>query len=269
VLVPDPESAAGAGVVVAGVVELVVVVVPGSALGWVVGVVWPVVAVLDESVLAGVVLAGVVLAGVVAGVEVVVAGALDVVSVQPAVPAAATVGVADCPSTVASVWVWVRPGGTLGLALASVLPVVGAVGLAGVLATVLCALAAFGLVGLAFCVCLTTGVWCTTTWAGAGVAGVVGTEVWVGTDATALGVAWWWATWGRAGWSTSTAPAVTSAAAARPAAALVAIAPTLADRKPPPVDPIIAVAPAAAVDPTAAAWPAAPAPEALEPAPAE
>ncbi len=78
----------------------------------------------------------------------------------------------------------------------------------------------------------------------------------------------WWRGWVRAGWSTSTAPAVTSAAAASPAAALVAIAPTLADRKPPPVVPITAVAPAAAVDPTAAAWPAAPAPDALEPAPA-
>jgi hypothetical protein len=46
---------------------------------------------------------------------------------------------------------------------------------------------------------------------------------------------------------------VTSAAAASPAAALVAIAPTLADRKPPPAELIMAVAPAAAVDPTAAA----------------
>ena len=61
---------------------------------------------------------------------------------------------------------------------------------------------------------------------------------------------------------------MTSAAAASPAAALVAIAPTLADRNPVVVVPITAPAPAAAVPPTAAACPAALAPEALEPAPA-
>jgi hypothetical protein len=62
---------------------------------------------------------------------------------------------------------------------------------------------------------------------------------------------------------------VTRAAAASPAAALVAIAPTLAEMKPVDVEPMTALAPAAAVEPTAAACPAALAPEALEPAPAE
>jgi hypothetical protein len=91
----------------------------------------------------------------------------------------------------------------------------------------------------------------------------------LGTEATwtMVGAAWWW-TCGRAGCSTSTAPAVTSAAAARPAAAFVAIAPTLADRNPVVLVPITAPAPAAAVPPTAAAVPPALAPEAPEPAPA-
>lgn len=87
------------------------------------------------------------MAGVVVVVGV-VAGALEVVSVHPALPAAPTVGVVDCASTVASVWVWVRPGGTLALALASVLPVVAIGCLAGVLATVLWTVAALGLAGL-------------------------------------------------------------------------------------------------------------------------
>ncbi|HUA71522.1 MAG TPA: hypothetical protein VMA96_10580, partial [Solirubrobacteraceae bacterium] len=93
----------------------------------------------------------------------------------------------------------------------------------------------------------------------------------LGTAATCvtlmLAAAWWW-TCGRAGCSTSTAPAVTSAAAARPAAALVAMAPTLADRNPVVLVPITAPAPAAAVPPTAAAVPPALAPDEPAPAPA-
>ena len=92
----------------------------------------------------------------------------------------------------ASVWVWVRPGGTLGFALASVLGVVGSAGLTGVLATGLCAVVAFGLAGLAglaLCGCFTTGAWRTTMCTGgAGVTALVGAGAWLGTDATALDV---------------------------------------------------------------------------------
>jgi hypothetical protein len=151
-------------VLCAGVVDVgsVVVVLLGSELGG-----------------AGVVL--VVVGDVLAGVVVVL-----VVPVVPELPAAATLGVADWASTVASVWVWVRPGGTLALALAfaSVLPVVGLVCLGIGLAT---GWAALGFAGLALWGCFTTTGWCTTTWtAGAGAA-VVGTAVvWLGTEATAL-----------------------------------------------------------------------------------
>jgi hypothetical protein len=180
----DVVSALGAGGGVgAGVLVVVVVpVVVGSELGdgVVVVVVSPVVDVsgLCESVV-------VVGAGVVVGVVVVV------VSLQPALPAAATVGVVDCASTVASVCVWVRPGGTTGLGF--VLPVLATICLAGGLVTVLCAVVAAGLVGLvglaalaglAVWAGLTTAVWCTTACTGAVLAGVVGTDVWVGTDAT-------------------------------------------------------------------------------------
>jgi hypothetical protein len=128
-------SALGAGVVDVG---SVVVVLVGSELG----------GGGAALVVVGVVLVGVVLAGVVV---------VLVVLAAPELPAAATLGVVDCGSTVASVWVCVRPGGTLGLVLASVLAVVGSVGFAGGLATVLCAVTAFGLVGLALGSCFTTG----------------------------------------------------------------------------------------------------------------
>jgi hypothetical protein len=176
----DVVSALGAGVGAGVLVVVVVPVVVGSELGEVVVVVVvsPVVEVsgLCESV-------------VVAG-AVVVAGVVEVVvSLQPALPAAATVGVVDCASTVASVCVWVRPGGTTGLGF--VLPVLATICLAGGLVTVLCAVVAAGLAGLAALAAalalwagLTTAVRCTTACTGAGVAGVVGTEVWVGTDAT-------------------------------------------------------------------------------------
>ena len=88
--------------------------VHGSVLGAGVVEVGSVVVVLVGSELwgAGVVL--VVVVAVLAGVVVVVAVVLTV----PELPAAATVGVVGSARTVASVCVWVRPGGTLGLALA-------------------------------------------------------------------------------------------------------------------------------------------------------
>lgn len=183
-LAAGPESALGAG---AGVVE-VVVVVPGSVVvvvgvvavvGSVVVVVGSVlVVVVDGSELGGAVL----VAGVGGGVDVVVVA----VEAAPALPAAATVGVVDCASTVASVWVCVRPGGTLGLVLASALPVAGPVALAGFLAVVEAFLA-----GAALCACLTGSGWVTTetppvTWC---VVVVVVTVGCAGTDATALDVA--------------------------------------------------------------------------------
>ena len=83
-------------------------------------------------------------------------------------------------------------------------------------------------------------------------------------DGRGGGITAWWGpaaslSAGPAAGTTSTAPAVTSAAAARPAAALVAIAPIPADTNPPRA-PIAAVAPApaAAVDRPRPAWPAAP-----------
>jgi hypothetical protein len=148
----DPESVLGAG---AGVVEVVVVVVvPGSVLvGSAVVVVGSVlVVVLDGSELGGAALAG----GVGAGVDVVVVAEVGSV---PALPAAATVGVVDCGRTVASVWVWVRPGGTLGFVLTLVLPVVGLVGLAVVLSGDFLAVVEAFLAGAALCGCLTGAGW--------------------------------------------------------------------------------------------------------------
>jgi hypothetical protein len=92
-------------------------------------------------------------------VELVVAGVVEVVSVQPEVPAAATVGVVDWASTVESVCVWIRPDGTVGLvfafslAFAAAVPVVA---LTVCLFTVLCAVVAVVLAGEALCG-LTTG----------------------------------------------------------------------------------------------------------------
>lgn len=94
------------------------------------------------------------------GVVDVVAGVLEVVSVQPAVPAAPTVGVVDWASTVESVWVWVRPGGTVGLAFAFCLAFAAAVpvlALGSGLFKVLWAVLATFLAGAALCG-LTTGV---------------------------------------------------------------------------------------------------------------
>lgn len=154
----DPESVLGAG---AGVVEVVVgVVVPGSVLvGSVAVVVGPVVVdgsvlvvVVDGSELGGAALTG----GVGAGVDIVVVAE---VGSAPAPPAAATVGVVDCGSTVASVWVMVRPGGTLGFVLALVLPVVGSVCLAVVLSGDFLAVVEAFLAGAALCGCLTGAGW--------------------------------------------------------------------------------------------------------------
>jgi hypothetical protein len=105
---------------------VVLVVVPGSVLvgsvlvgsvlvGSVLVVVWPPVVEVPGSEL----WPDVVVEGDEDGVVVVlvVAEVLDVVSGQSAVPAAPTVDVVDWASTVASVWVWVRPGGTVALLL--------------------------------------------------------------------------------------------------------------------------------------------------------
>jgi hypothetical protein len=126
--------------------------VHGSVLGAGVVDVESVVVVLVGSELGG---AG---AGLVAVTGVVV---VLVVLVVPELPAAATVGVVDWPSTVASVWVWVRPGGTFGLAF--VLPVVASVGLVAGLATALCAVVAVFLGATFLAVCFTTTGWWTTT----------------------------------------------------------------------------------------------------------
>src|SRR5262249_60075891 len=123
------------------------------------------------------------------------------------------------------------------------------------------ALAAIALCGWVVAACRTIAGW--TIGASVTVAGGV---VVVGTEATGVDAVEWWRTWVLRGCSTSTAPAVTSAAAARPATALVAIAPTLADRNPVLGVPIKAAGPAAAVDPTAAARPAALGPDAPCPA---
>jgi hypothetical protein len=80
------------------VVEVVVVGVPWSALGSLVVVVVVVGVVWSPVELSG-------LCGAVLEVVVVVAGALEVVSVQPALPAAATLGVVEAARIVASVCV--------------------------------------------------------------------------------------------------------------------------------------------------------------------
>lgn len=174
-------STAGAGAGL-GAADVVVVEAPGSPLGWPGAVVvpgWVVVVVGPVLVEALSELGGVVLAGVVE----VVTGTLEVASVHAAVPAAPTVGVVDCASTVASVWVWVRPGGGaagVGFAAfaAGVLAVVGVVCLTGgaALCAVLVVLAGVG--GL--CAFLTATWRCTTRWTTTG--GGAG----AGADATAV-----------------------------------------------------------------------------------
>ena len=172
-------------------VVVAVVVVPGSVLGEVVVVVWPVVETVEVSELWGVVLG----AGVEAvGAGVVATGVLEVVPVRPAVPVAATVGVVACASTVASVWVWVRPGGGGGgvgfaLALAFTFVVAGVAGLAGV--TVLCAVVAVVMAAAGLCAFLTaTWRWTTGRTTGAGGTGVAAIAVWVGTGAAWVATAW-------------------------------------------------------------------------------
>ena len=148
-------SGAGAGL------SVQVLVVPGSELAG--GVVVP------GSVLAGgVVVVVVVVVSVLGGaVVVVVAGVEEVVVVEgataglvefgpvvaPAVPAAATLGVVDWPSTVGSFCVWVRPGRGLGLAFGLV--VAPAVCLAAVLSGDFLAVVAAFLAGAALCGCAT------------------------------------------------------------------------------------------------------------------
>jgi hypothetical protein len=165
----------GAGLAVPAEVEVeVVVVAPESAAGSVpvvwVPVVWvPVVWVPVVSVPAGALPAGAAELPVSGVGEAAGAG---VVVVEPTVaelepgqlvlaPAVANVGVVGWASTVASVWVWVRPGGTLGVALACA----GVVCLPRVLAaTELCAVVAVVLAGGAgLCTCLTTGGRCGIT----------------------------------------------------------------------------------------------------------
>ena len=129
-------------------VEVVVVVVPGSVL---VGSVLVVVSVLVGSVVVGVVV-GVEEVVVVDGASVVLVEFGSVVA--PAVPAAATLGVVDWPSTVGSVWVWVRPGRGVGLVFGLV--AAPAVCLAVVLSAGFLAVVAAFLAGAALCGCLTS-----------------------------------------------------------------------------------------------------------------
>lgn len=82
-----------------------------------------------------------------------------------------------------------RPGGTLGFVLTSVLPVAGPAGLTGVLAAALCAAAAFGLAGLALGRCFTGTGWVTAETPPVRCGVVVVATGCAGTDATALVVA--------------------------------------------------------------------------------
>jgi hypothetical protein len=122
------------------------VVVPGSLL---VGVVVVVVSELGGAVV--VVLAGV---GEVVVVDGATAELLEFVPViAPAVPAAATLGVVDWPSTVGAVCVWVRPGRTLGLAFGLVVALAACLSIV-LLGVGLAVVAAF-FTGAVLCGCLT------------------------------------------------------------------------------------------------------------------
>jgi len=173
------ESGTAAGVVVVGLV----VVVVGSELVEVV-VVEPVVVVSVlwvDAVVDGVVLADVVVSELVAG--------QPVLALLGVVVAA---GVVDPASTVESVCVWVRPGGSTGVVLAFVPALVVAVScLAAVLIAGLCAVVATGFFGAGLCGVIaarcsifgrTAGAWVTVS---ATVAGL-------GTEATWLVVAAAW-----------------------------------------------------------------------------
>jgi hypothetical protein len=150
-------------------------------------VVSPVVGVVDVSELGG----AVVVTGVV-DVVVVAAGVVEGVSVQPAAPAAPIVGVVDSASTVASVWVWVRPGGGFGVVVAFVLvfALVVAVGFAG--GAVLWAVVALASTAAGLCAFFLTTTWrWITGWdTGAGRAGVEAIVVWMGGGAAWLATVW-------------------------------------------------------------------------------
>ena len=188
-----PESALGCPLVVVGTVA---VLLPGSELG-------------DAVVVVGGGVAAVVDGRVAAIVEDPAAGPLP--PVQPAVPdapaapdarAAPTAGVLDWARTVASVWVSVRPGGTVGvffgLSLALALVVADAVCLESGLSGALCA----GVVGVmaagaTLCWCLTAGWWCAATAVTgaecavvAEAAGIVVVGGAAGTEASGVAAAW-------------------------------------------------------------------------------
>jgi hypothetical protein len=188
-------DAAGGGVVdVAGVVLVVgVVVVVGAVVapGVVeVGVV-DVEVVSVEVVSVEVVLGSELAAGVV--VEDVVVGlvAVSLVSVQVATGVVATVGVVVVAgSTVAAVWVWVRPGSGLVLVVAFVpgLVSVVAVCLSGLTRALCAALAEVSLA--AVCEWVAGCRWVTIRWVGGVDAGVDATVCGVETSATAAEAAW-------------------------------------------------------------------------------
>jgi hypothetical protein len=159
-----------------GVVDVVPVVVPGSPLGD------PVVVVV---VVVGSAVGGADVVSVPDEPDVVPAAleSLHVVAGVVAVGVVVVAGVVDA-RTVASVCVWVRPGGgALTLGLVSALVVAVSVCLAAGFSTGLCAAAA-ALAGAGFCGCVTAVCRWTTTWIGGGVAAAVVTGAGAGAAAT-------------------------------------------------------------------------------------
>lgn len=190
------ESGLGAGLVVVSVAAaegwVAVVVVPGSELveSGVELVESVVVSVLEGDWDVVVDCGAIALAGVLLVV-------LEVVAGQPVVAAGVVVCVVEPASTVASVCVWVRPGGALGAVLVGsfvvasfvvAVPVCLASGLTGALCAAALAFVAAGLCGW------TTAVWCSVRVRTIGVwMGVVGIVCGVlGTDATGVAAAAAW-----------------------------------------------------------------------------